>query len=72
MGPLVLSLKLRNGESMDPLLCHLNCAMVNKWKHFGLSLAQWRINGSIGLSLKLRNAESMVSDAMIGQLDIGA
>ena len=34
-GPIGLSLKLRNGESMDPLLCHFNCAMVNQRAHFG-------------------------------------
>ena len=64
MDPLVAtsiaqSLKLRNGESMGPLVCHLNCAMVNQWTHcFATSIAPRWINGPI-LVCHLRNGESM-------------
>ena len=51
--------KLRNGESMGPLVCHLNCAMVNQWSHcFATSIAPRWINGPI-LVCHLRNGESM-------------
>ena len=44
---------------MGPLVCHLNCAMVNQWTHcFATSIAPWWIDGPI-LVCHLRNGESM-------------